>query len=299
MIVPDLLQICQIWLFSEGFEAAELLGKKMTVLYGLAEGQLSKQYHYDFGLRALKSVLVMAGQMKRNYAHMPEDLVLMRALRDMNIPKFVFEDVPLFLNLIQDLFPGLDCPRVGYPELKISITKYFDENFYHCSDSSTFDKECDKTIQVYETMLTRHTLIVVGPTGGGKTTVCDACAAAMMTPSINKSVKIFVLNPKAQTCAQLYGLMDPSTREWTDGVLSNIFRNMNQNLPPSKENEMRWLTFDGDVDAVWIEDMNSVMDDNKTLTLPNSERISLRDYNRLFVETFDLQYASPATISRC
>ncbi len=78
----------------------------MTVLYKLAREQLSKQHHYDFGLRALKSVLVMAGALKRGSPAMPESLVLMRALRDMNLPKFVFDDVPLFLGLVQDLFPG-------------------------------------------------------------------------------------------------------------------------------------------------------------------------------------------------
>jgi hypothetical protein len=85
---------------------AQVLAKKMTVLYKLASEQLSKQHHYDFGLRALKSVLVMAGALKRGSPGMPESLVLMRALRDMNLPKFVFDDVPLFLGLIQDLFPG-------------------------------------------------------------------------------------------------------------------------------------------------------------------------------------------------
>lgn len=111
MIVPDLQQICEIMLFSEGFEGAKTLAKKMTVLYKLSREQLSKQYHYDFGLRALKSVLVMAGGLKREYANISEDVVLMRALRDSNMPKFVFEDVPLFKGLINDLFPGLDCPR--------------------------------------------------------------------------------------------------------------------------------------------------------------------------------------------
>ncbi len=57
--------------------------------------------------------------------------------------------------------------------------------------------------------------------------------------------------------------------------------------------------FDGDVDAVWVENMNSVMDDNRLLTLPNSERIRLQNYSRLLFEVYDLQYASPATISRC
>ena len=118
MIVPDFLQICEIMLFSEGFEGAKVLAKKMTVLYKLSKEQLSKQFHYDFGLRALKSVLVMAGGLKRQYEFMSEDLVLMRCLRDSNMPKFVFEDVPLFSGLINDLFPGMDCPRVGYEDLK-------------------------------------------------------------------------------------------------------------------------------------------------------------------------------------
>jgi dynein heavy chain len=99
------------------FETAKLLAKKMTVLYKLSREQLSKQYHYDFGLRALKSVLVMAGAFKRGDPNMSEQLVLMRALRDMNLPKFIFEDVPLYLGLINDLFPGMDCPRVRYPQL--------------------------------------------------------------------------------------------------------------------------------------------------------------------------------------
>jgi Hydrolytic ATP binding site of dynein motor region len=89
------------------------------VLYKLSREQLSRQFHYDFGLRALKSVLVMAGGLKRQYAGMPEDLVLMRALRDSNMPKFIFEDVPLFVGLVGDLFPGMDCPRVGHEGLKV------------------------------------------------------------------------------------------------------------------------------------------------------------------------------------
>ena len=96
MIVPDLMLICENMLMSEGFNNAKVLAKKMTVLYKLAREQLSKQYHYDFGLRALKSVLVMAGSLKWEYSDINEDIVLMRALRDMNMPKFVFEDVPLF-----------------------------------------------------------------------------------------------------------------------------------------------------------------------------------------------------------
>lgn len=129
-IVPDNELICQIKLFSAGFLTAKQLAKKMTVLYKLASEQLSKQTHYDFGLRALKSVLNMAGQLKRTSGDLPENVVLMRALRDMNLSKFVYDDVPLFLSLIRDLFPDLDCPRVRYPDFNEAIEAVLEEHGY-------------------------------------------------------------------------------------------------------------------------------------------------------------------------
>jgi dynein heavy chain len=134
MVQPDLMLICENMLMSEGFTMAKALAKKMTVLYKLSREQLSKQYHYDFGLRALKSVLVMAGQLKRAYADINEDIVLMRALRDMNMPKFVFDDVPLFFGLISDLFPGLKADRVGYEDLKEMIVDDMKKNRYDHND---------------------------------------------------------------------------------------------------------------------------------------------------------------------
>lgn len=127
-IVPDLELICLISLFSDGFLTAKVLAKKMTVLYKLAREQLSRQSHYDWGLRSLNSVLRMAGVAKRQMPEAPESVVLMRVLRDMNFPKFVFEDVPLFLGLLKDLFPGIECPRVGYPELNENVKKVLQQN---------------------------------------------------------------------------------------------------------------------------------------------------------------------------
>ncbi len=60
----------------------------------------------------------------------------------------------------------------------------------------------------------------------------------------------------------------------------------------------RYICYDGDVDALWVENMNSVMDDNKLLTLPNGERIRLQPFAAMLFEVGDLQYASPATVSR-
>ena len=84
---------------------------------------------------------------------------------------------------------------------------------------------------------------------------------------------------------ELYGVLDPESREWKDGLLSNVYRTANEK--PSRE-EMRWILFDGDVDAVWVENMNSVMDDNKLLTLINGERLRLERHCKLLFEVYDL-----------
>uniref|UniRef100_T1JML4 Dynein-1, subspecies f n=1 Tax=Strigamia maritima TaxID=126957 RepID=T1JML4_STRMM len=287
-IVPDLELISEIMLFSEGFLMAKILAKKMTVLYRLCKEQLSKQSHYDFGLRALKSLLVMAGELKRGSPSLPEDTVLMRALRDMNMPKFVFEDEPIFLGLISDLFPGIDCPRVQYPNFSAAVEYVLLEHKYIINAN-----QIDKVIQMYETMMTRHTAMFVGPTGGGKSVVLLALQRAQIRLGI--PTKIWYINPKACSVIELYGILDPQSRDWQDGLLSNIFREVNR---PIDKVERKYIMFDGDVDALWVENMNSVMDDNKLLTLANGERIRLQNHCKLLLEVGDLNYASPATTSR-
>ncbi|KAK3792441.1 hypothetical protein RRG08_045982, partial [Elysia crispata] len=289
VIVPDLQQICEIMLFSEGFLKAKVLAKKMTVLYKLAREQLSKQFHYDFGLRALKSVLVMAGELKRSAGDLDEDVVLMRALRDMNLPKFVFEDVPLFMGLVSDLFPGLECPRVRYLDFNDAVEAVLEDAGF-----VVIPIQVDKVVQLYETMMTRHTTMLVGPTGGGKSVVLNTLAQAQTR--LGNHTKLYTINPKERPVVELYGVLDPVTRDWTDGLLSNIFREINK---PTEKTELRYIVYDGDVDALWVENMNSVMDDNKLLTLSNGERIRLQPYCAMIFEVYDLQYASPATISRC
>ncbi|XP_074093953.1 dynein axonemal heavy chain 10-like [Cotesia typhae] len=291
VVVPDSELICQVKLFSAGFLTAKSLAKKITVLYHLAKNQLSKQNHYDFGLRAVVSILNRARYYKRVSENLLESTILLRALKDVNLSKLISDDVPIFVGLLKNLFLELDNSITEYPLFNESV-----ENIYRRKKFIILRKQVDKILQLYKLTMTRHVNIVVGPTGGGKTVIIKTFCETQT--SLNSLSKLCVLNPKAYDVTRFYGVLNPLNREWTDGIFSNIFRKFNQPLDFSLLNEKRFIIFDGDVDSVWIENMNSVMDDNRILTLPNQERIKLRNNCNLIFEVGDLKYASPATVSR-
>uniref|UniRef100_A0A8C5ZKT2 Dynein axonemal heavy chain 1 n=1 Tax=Marmota marmota marmota TaxID=9994 RepID=A0A8C5ZKT2_MARMA len=298
MMVPDYAMIAEISLYSFGFNEANVLAKKITTTFKLSSEQLSSQDHYDFGMRAVKTVISAAGNLKRENPDMNEELICLRAIRDVNVPKFLQEDLKLFSGIVSDLFPTIREEETDYGILDKAIRKA-------CEKSNLKDVEgfLTKCIQLYETTVVRHGLMLVGPTGSGKSNCYRVLAAAMTSlkgqPSISggvyEAVNYYVLNPKSITMGQLYGEFDLLTHEWTDGIFSSLIR---VGAIASDTNK-KWYMFDGPVDAVWIENMNTVLDDNKKLCLSSGEIIKLTEAMTMMFEVQDLAVASPATVSRC
>ncbi|KAI1890876.1 hypothetical protein AGOR_G00158120 [Albula goreensis] len=298
MMVPDYAMIAEISLYSFGFSDAKVLSKKITTTFKLSSEQLSSQDHYDFGMRAVKTVICAAGNLKRENPDMNEELICLRAIRDVNVPKFLQDDLKLFSGIVSDLFPMIREEPIDYGTLEESIRNTC---FKMCLKD--VDNYITKCIQLYETTVVRHGLMLVGPSGSGKTKCYEILGAAITTlqgqPSVSggvyEAVKTYVLNPKSITMGQLYGEFDPMTHEWTDGILSSLIRNGAASMDTKK----KWYMFDGPVDAVWIENMNTVLDDNKKLCLSSGEIIKLSDVMTMMFEVQDLAVASPATVSRC
>mmetsp|Transcript_22862 Transcript_22862/g.57026 ORF Transcript_22862/g.57026 Transcript_22862/m.57026 type:complete len:4419 (+) Transcript_22862:2-13258(+) len=291
VMVPDMQMIMENMLMAEGYTTASNLAKKFFTLYRLLGDLLSKQMHYDWGLRAIKSVLVVAGGFKRGEPDRPEGGLLMRALRDFNLPKIVEDDMVVFMGLLKDLFPDVfdSMPRKRDIEFETLVGVVAKESNLQPSDYFV-----QNVVDLQDLLDIRHCVFEIGSSGNNKSKCWQTLSKVWTKGGVRGKTTFRDINPKSITPNELYGYVNMATREWKDGLLSSTMREM-ATMPDTNP---KWIVLDGDLDANWIENMNSVMDDNRLLTLASNERIRLLPHMRMIFEIRDLNYASPATVTR-
>ena len=294
MAAPDNALIAEVILYAEGYQHAKTVGGKVVELFTLSKQLLSKQQHYDWGLRALKTILLISGkliQMEKksgsNVDMKTEMELVIKAVRLNTLAKLTNADMHRFEALIKDIFPGTEVKDAVYADLETAIRDSLLE-----LKLDPLPSQIKKVVQLNENLNQRMGCVIVGPSGCGKSTLLRILKAALL--KMKQSVVVHTMNPKAMPRQQLLGHMDLDTREWFDGVLTASARQVVKEPPEVRS----WILCDGDIDPEWVESLNSVLDDNRLLTMPSGERIRFGPNVNFIFETNDLRFASPATVSR-
>ena len=259
MVVPDRKLIAQVMLYSQGIVSAEMLSGKVVELFLSCESKMSKQSHYDFGLRALKTLLVSAGGLKRKALEdgestgdnlsVIETKVMVEGICNNVIPKLVAEDSPVFTSILEEVFPGSEVCKMDDAKLKGILNEISKADHYIPNENWV-----QKILQLKQVIEMRHGIMLVGPSGVGKSS-----ALKVLMKGLEKSEGIkgemYIIDPKAMSKDGLYGVLDGTTMDWTDGVFTSILRRILANQKGESE-KRHWIVFDGDVDPEWAENLN-------------------------------------------
>jgi dynein heavy chain len=339
--------IAEIMFYTHGFSTGKECAHKMVQILKLCAEQLSPQCHYDYGMRAVKSIVVRVSQVLRQqepHASADEEqesemALLCRVMYEVMITKLTEADRASFEEVMADLFDGEWTQLKRQQQGKTGEASFGDVVRECASEFGLQPHEVyvQKVQQVVENLGVRHSIMAVGAAGSGKSTILATAAATIqrlhsltIRAGTTGRVEWVTINPKAMPVGEMYGQFNRLTDEWSDGVLSTVFRDMannpsgqdslgenghsgngssklfkvkggeakasgNSSVPSPTPLAYRWIVFDGPVDAVWVENMNTVMDDNKKLCLMSGEIISMSSDMRMIFETQDLRVASPAT----
>ena len=218
--------------------------------------------------------------------------IILSSLEDSILPKLVRLDRSVYFKIINDLFSGIELQSKIEDKLTTKLTKACTLRGFIPNNEFV-----EKAIHLCKTLEYHKGVMMVGESGSGKSAIFEVVVHVLSSMN-GLEPQVVTVNPKVMSKTQLYGNYDKLTKLWSDGLLTNLLRKVNDNLRGESQKQF-WIVFDGDVDPIWAENLNSLLDDNQTLTIPNGERLHLPSNVKIIFETRSLRNATPATISRC
>jgi dynein heavy chain, axonemal len=319
MMRPDLSLITENLLLSQGFINAEALATQIVTMIDMSKNLLSIQVHYDWTLRTVKTIINIAGNLRRDKPKKPENHIIYISINTLMAPKLVEStgDRNLFRSILRTLYPEFafklqdthqssssssssssesDCDDVDKNLLENGVADSYSRDLIiqsaQASGLEASPSFVQRVLDISALCKVRHSLFILGAEATGKTELWHTLAH--LNTRIGLETTYQQISPKTLYLEELFGRINTKTKEWQDGVFTGIMKSQ----AASPGNNQKWIVLDGDVDPEWVESLNTVMDDNKVLTLSNNERINLNSNMRIIIEAIDLKFATPATISR-
>lgn len=276
-----------------GLHDAGNLSRKLVSFLSNLQKECSLQKHYDFGLRCFKKILATCVKLinEKKYGANEESL-LSESISRVVLPSLSIADERIFMSNYCKLFAPQNltsCVDEFHEKLRETCRDLFLEA------TNEFIKKCT---QLFNIQKYHQATIIMGRAGFGKTAVWRATLETLKRLNDSKHYS-FVIDTKTLSKDSLYGELNKATLEWKDGVFTKILREANGGLSDTFEKSIVWIIFDSDLDPEYTEVLNSALDDNKILTLPTGERLEIPENVRIVFEAPNVDYATPATITRC
>lgn len=306
MLPLDIQFICEIQLYINGFKEIKAMARKIIQLHKLCSGLLTHYVeHYDFNVRTIKSILLLAQKLKRQQHQqqqaLPECQILLNAIAEINLPKLVGEDLSMFKEICAQIFPNA---TLTVADSSSAMWKAIEEMLQKRQLQASADA-VEKIAQIHKMLSVKNGIAIVGDAMTGKTTAWQTLAETLRAIKLSGNVNSTeyeavyrVINPKSISMDQLYGYVDELSLEWCDGVLAKVFRELaaaTTAVSPSRA----WIIFDGIVDPLWMDCLHTLLDDNRKLCLASGEMIEKTPLMSMIFETNSLEHATPATVARC
>ncbi|OHT00707.1 Dynein heavy chain family protein [Tritrichomonas foetus] len=288
-------KIVELTLLTLGFQEAQKITKNLLRLTECCRNILVKQKHYDLNIRILKMIINNAGSLLHDDSVTTEESVIKRSILNILIPTLNSNDQSIVTNLVNEFFPCEPVQSNDFADIDSVIKDICQKNHLQPTQYTLLKVE-----QLHRMSRSSPSIMLVGQSGSGKTTTLNLLQNCYDELNQTKDDEYFSVNrsiicPSTLTFEELYGFQNLETGEFKLGMIETLFDSKaNNNL----QNKEEWLIFDGPIRQNWIENLNTLLDGNQTLSLPNAKFIKLTKNMHVFFEVPDLSNASPSTLSR-